>query len=399
MTKTLVPSAETAESYISSSHVTVPALSAPQGNQLGSEVKISNQDKYYLVCRSAVYLELKRSLGENALPKKNLTRHRVSPADLPKLPLDKATAAVLDDCQETVTSEARLWIERLNEFAASNRETKVKTLQQLEPLCQGQDERELCFPPPLPTPAIQPSDVLTVPLCFPPPLPTPAIQPSDMPERGVSTDTAESAEEITSEAKSPVDPLLFLLSTVLSAYNIHAFNDQLVRLYDTRPAFLRAQTVEKAFVVLRAAVKAVCGGPSLSKVSALTRQVALDSCRALADAEHGWHKKSTVDVNQTESHRLKRALREIRPHNTLLALYFLVLCERYWFLALLDAGEKAISNELKQATAFVYLTVVLGRALTRAGVMIASQKIQTEQDQEPTGNLTMFFEQHKTARC
>ena len=374
---------------------TVPSVIQPQGYLLAKDSKMTNQDKYSLVRRSDNYLQLKQTLGLVALPQKNLTRCRVKDDVLPKLPLDEKTADLF--LLKPLTNEGKLWLERLNQFALDATEAKVPASLQDGLLVSSAKSATPCLEPLAHSETFAPLPPLPLVAMTAPTASDPAIKIPLQPDQ--AADQMSQAEPFADNSADTLNmPLLLLLSTALSPNNIHAFNARLEDMHTNMPKFLRPQTLEKAFVMLQAGVRQVCGGPQLSKVSGLSRLCASEACRALSDVAQSWHKLAKLDANKTETHRLMRAIHQNDPWTILQALYFLLLSERFWFLSLLDGGAGAITAELKRATAFVYLTLVLARILTRGGVLVGANMHQTQQPQEPTGNLTWMFEKHKTAR-
>ena len=190
--------------------------------------------------------------------------------------------------------------------------------------------------------------------------------------------------------------LLTLLTGALSPANIQDFNKTLLDLQDDASEFLRPQTLAKSFTMLLAGVRLLCGGPFLSETHGFTRFCAGECVRTLQDISSHWNRKAALDKNKTESFRLQNSLRQSPARQTLAALYFLHTCERFFFKSVLESGPASVQQNLRRVTAFVYLSMVLSRAATRAGVFLAATMDQMDSAAQPDGSLTLLFDKHKT---
>ena len=150
--------------------------------------------------------------------------------------------------------------------------------------------------------------------------------------------------------------------------------------------------------MLLAGVRLLCGGPFLSETHGFTRFCAGECVRTLQDISSHWNRKAALDKNKTESFRLHNSLRQSPAREMLAALYFLHTCERFFFKSVLELGPASVQQNLRRVTAFVYLSMVLTRSATRAGVFLTATMEQMNSSEQPDGSLTLLFAKHKTAK-
>ena len=397
--------------------------------------------KYELLCRSEEYLTLAQTLG--SVLKRTAKRNRPV---LRKGVLDTKTMSFLK--QHGIKKEAALWIQRAHGFREENvvqcsstmtTPTVSPPVLQPTPLLTPSVREENSMPPlailsPTDPPALaitsvptgeksmqslatlSPTDLPPLPIALEPtPLLTPSVRdPTSLPTEEnvlkmgpILTYTPPLPSLVPASRASPIsnmledDSTLFqLLATSLSSTNLHCFSSHLLQIYQSNPAFLRAHTIEKSFVMILAAVRSMCGGQSLSRVCGLTRGLAKNTTNALQDISSSWGKLAHWDRNQTETFRLQSVLTQRPAQDTLSALYLLHACEKFNFLQIASQGETAIREHLTFLIGFALFTLILARPLSRPGVVISTtiSQLEAANKQVNEKQTVLFYERHKTMK-
>ena len=198
----------------------------------------------------------------------------------------------------------------------------------------------------------------------------------------------------------PYNPeLLALLTGALSSSNIQKFQTSLLRQQDSEPSdFLQPQTLAKSFTMLGVAVKLLCGGPCLTETHGFMRYAATETVKKIQDVTYFWNKRAVVGENKSEAFQLRKSVYQTGPIWQMRALSYLQVCESFGFKAVLERGQKSILENTRRLTAFTYLSVILARPATRAGVYLTTTLSQLDTRAQQDGYLVLLFEHHKTAK-
>ena len=110
--------------------------------------------------------------------------------------------------------------------------------------------------------------------------------------------------------------------------------------------------------MLIAAIRALCGGPNLSRVSGLERLCANETIRTIQDISVNWAKFAVLDVNATEKFRLQRNMIQQPAQASLEKLHFWRLTESFFLKKSIDAGPESISTNWRRIVACVAYQVL-----------------------------------------
>ena len=438
-----------------------PIVCMPQGFNLASDMpeRLNFQDKYDLLIRSDEYLSLQNMLGQDVVPRKDLKRIRIR---FGKGNFDEKTHAFLSKCdlpQESMLWISRL---QFHFQASALSSSSSSSPQQSSSSSSGSSSSGAapltCSPsessqqplqqpfscsssssPQQSAPALSSSGAAPLTCSSPPAFDLPAI-PLDSLDAHVSLEQADVKSSSSSGAAPPLTcspsessppafdlpaipldslgdacsndadarpfpglpcntELLSLLSGPLSSSNLHKFNANMEEMHNEQARdFLKPQTLAKSFTMVSLAVKNMCGGPHLSKVHAFERFCASESIKSLQDITAAWNRRAYVGVNKSEAYQLKKSVYQLGPSDQLQALYYLQICEKFGFKAILQRGNVAVRDNLRRLTAFTYFSMILARPATRAGVFLTTTLPQIDVRKQENGHLILLFEQHKTAR-
>ena len=120
-----------------------------------------------------------------------------------------------------------------------------------------------------------------------------------------------------------------------------------------------------------AAIRALCGGPNLSRVNGLERLCASETLKTLKDINGNWSKLADVDVNATEQHRLQRQIQQKPAKESLEHLHFWRLTETFFLKKIVDEGGASVRANLRRLVACVLVTLCLSRPTTRSLLCLA----------------------------
>ena len=120
-----------------------------------------------------------------------------------------------------------------------------------------------------------------------------------------------------------------------------------------------------------AAIRALCGGPNLSRANGLERLCASETLKTLKDINGNWSKLADVDVNATEQHRLQRQIQQKPAKESLEHLHFWRLTETFFLKKIVDEGGASVRANLRRLVACVLVTLCLSRPTTRSLLCLA----------------------------